>query len=73
MSTPYTGQERRKSTQIEILTKRVLNLELQASRQQELTELALGHLKTEQRKLTKDFEDVKSVCRGCAGFGDDYK
>ena len=73
MSTPYTGTERRKASQIELLTKRVLQLELASSQQQEVLELAVGHLKTEQRKLDKEFTALKDICRGCIGFQDDYK
>ena len=73
MKTPYNGEERRKGPLLELLTKRVLTLELQAHRQDELLELAVSHLTAEQRKLDKDFSTLKDVCRGCVGFGDDYK
>ena len=73
MSTPYTGTERRKASQIELLTKRVLQLELASSQQQEVLELAVGHLKTEQRKLDKEMLTLKDICRGCIGYQDDYK
>ena len=73
MNTPYIGQERRKSHQLELLTKRVLTLELQAHRQEELLELATAHLKESQRKLVKEFDEMKTMCQGCPCFGDDYK
>lgn len=69
MKPPYAGEERRKGALLDILNKRVLTLELAAHQQEEVLELAVSHLTTEQRKLTKDFTTLKDICRGCAGFG----
>ena len=73
MKTTYSGEERRKGPLLELLNRRVLTLELQAHRQEELLELAVSHLTEEQRKVSKEFTQLKDMCRGCGGFGDDYK
>ena len=67
MKPSYTGAERRKLPLLELLTKRVVTLELAAQRQEELLELAVNHLSAEMTT-------VKDICRGCAGFQqDDFK
>lgn len=73
MNTPYMGEERRKGALLDMLNKRVMALELQVHRQEELLELATAHLKTSQRKLVKEFDEMKTMCQGCPCFGDDYK
>lgn len=70
---PYMGEERRKGALLDMLNKRVLALELAAHRQEEILELAVSHLTTEQRKVSKEVAGLKDQCRGCVGFGDDYK
>ena len=67
MKPPYEGTERRQLPLLELLTKRVVTLELSAQRQEELLEVAVSH-------LSKELTGVKDICRGCAGFQqDDFK
>ena len=63
---PYAGTERRKLPLLELLTKRVVTLELAAQRHEEMLELSVKH-------LSKELTNVKDICRGCACFGDDFK
>ena len=71
MKAPYTGEERRKLPLLELMGKRVTLLELGADRQAEVLELAVQHLRTEQRVLQKEMTDLKDICRSCVCFQQD--
>lgn len=73
MKPPYTGEERRKLPLLELMGKRVTLLELGADRQAEVLELAVQHLRTEQRTLQQEVTTLKDICRGCMCFQDDFK
>ena len=73
MKAPYTGEERRKLPLLELMGKRVTLLELGADRQAEVLELAVQHLRTEQRTLQKEMLDLKAIARSCPCFQDDFK
>ena len=73
MNQPYMGEERRKGALVELLNRRVLALELQASQQAETLAAAVADMQEKQRKLTKELDEMKALCQGCPCFGDDYK
>ena len=73
MKPPYTGEERRKLPLLELIGKRVTLLELGADRQAEVLELAVQHLRTEQRVLQAEMVALKDIARSCVCFQDDFK
>ena len=73
MKEPYAGIERRKLPLLELLTKRVTTLELEAHNQAETFELVTGHLNTKFRSLEAEMVKLKDICRSCICFQDDFK